>query len=125
GHCIGVDPYYLTHLAEKVGYLPQVILSGRRINDGLGSFIGQKTVKQMIHNGHAVKGSTVTILGLTFKENCPDIRNSKVIDVIYELKEFGIEIQVFDPYADKTDAFNEYGIKLVDWNELKPSEAIV
>src|SRR5699024_2744541 len=78
GHCIGVDPYYLTHLAEKVGYLPQVILSGRRINDGLGSFIGQKTVKQMIHNGHAVKGSTVTILGLTFKENCPDIRNSKV-----------------------------------------------
>lgn len=125
GHCIGVDPYYLTHLAEKVGYLPQVILSGRRINDGLGLFIGQKTVKQMIHNGHAVKGSTVTVLGLTFKENCPDIRNSKVIDVINELKEFGVNVQVFDPYADKKEALNEYGIKLADWNELKCSEAVV
>ncbi len=108
GHCISVDPYYLTYLAEKLGYLPQVILSGRRINDGLGAFIAQKAIKLMIHNGHAIKGSTVTVLGLTFKENCPDIRNSKVIDVIKELNEFGVNVQVYDPHADFEETKIEY-----------------
>ena len=89
GHCIGVDPYYLTHKAEKLGYIPQVILSGRRINDGMGAYIAQQTIKQMIHAGHPIAGSTVTVLGLTFKENCPDLRNSRVIDIIRELQDFG------------------------------------
>ena len=125
GHCIGVDPYYLTYLAEKLGYQPHVILSGRRINDGLGAFLAQKAIKLMIHNGHAVKGSTVTVLGLTFKENCPDIRNSKVIDVINELREFGVNIQVYDPFADAEEAKHEYGVELVPFDELKPADSII
>ena len=98
GHCIGVDPYYLTHKAEKIGYIPQVILAGRRINDGMGKFIAQRTVKEMIHAGHNVLGNRVTVLGLTFKENCPDLRNSKVIDIIRELQDYGIDVQVCDPW---------------------------
>ncbi len=125
GHCIGVDPYYLTHMAEKVGYIPQVILAGRRINDGMGKFIAQRTVKEMIHAGHNVLGSVVTVLGLTFKEDCPDLRNSKVIDIITELEDYGIEVQVSDPLADPLEAQREYGVKLVPFEELKLADAMV
>jgi UDP-N-acetyl-D-galactosamine dehydrogenase len=125
GHCIGVDPYYLTHKAEKVGYIPQVILAGRRINDGMGAFIAQRTVKEMILAGHCVRGCRVTVLGLTFKENCPDLRNSKVIDIIRELQDYGVELQVHDPLADCAEALHEYGVPLVPFEELKPATAIV
>lgn len=125
GHCIGVDPYYLTHKAEKIGYIPQVILSGRRINDGMGKFIAQRTVKEMIHAGHNVLGATVTVLGLTFKEDCPDLRNSKVIDIIHELQDYGIAVQVSDPLADPNEASHEYGVTLVPFAELKRAEAVV
>jgi UDP-N-acetyl-D-galactosamine dehydrogenase len=125
GHCIGVDPYYLTHKAEKLGYHPQVILAGRRINDSMGKFVAQRTVKEMIHAGSSVLGSTVTVMGLTFKENCPDLRNSRVIDVINELKEFGVNVQVTDPQADPAEAQHEYGIELTPLNRLAPADAVV
>ena len=125
GHCIGVDPYYLTHKAEKLGYIPQVILAGRRINDSMGAFIAQQTIKQMIHAGHAIAGAVVTLLGLTFKENCPDLRNSRVIDIIRELEEFDVQVQVFDPVASSAEALHEYGVTLLSLNELKPAAAIV
>jgi UDP-N-acetyl-D-galactosamine dehydrogenase len=125
GHCIGVDPYYLTHKAEKMGYIPQVILAGRRINDGMGKFIAQRTVKEMIHAGHNVLGSTVTLLGLTFKEDCPDLRNSKVIDIIRELEDYGINVQVCDPLADPVEALHEYGVTLYPIDKLKPCDALV
>ncbi|MBT0662706.1 nucleotide sugar dehydrogenase [Geobacter pelophilus] len=125
GHCIGVDPYYLTHKAEKIGYIPQVILAGRRINDGMGKFIAQRTVKEMIHAGHNVLGAMVTVMGLTFKEDCPDLRNSKVIDIINELQDYGIEVQVCDSLADPDESFHEYGIKLVPFDKLKPAAAVV
>ena len=125
GHCIGVDPYYLTHKAEKVGYIPQVILAGRRINDGMGKFVAQRTVKEMIHAGHSVLGATVTVLGLTFKEDCPDLRNSKVIDIINELKDYGVEVQVHDPMADSREAAHEYGLQLTDFDELRPAAAVI
>src|SRR5580765_2143470 len=104
GHCIGVDPYYLTHKAEMLGYHPQVILAGRRINDGMGKYIAEQTIKQMIASGSYVKGARVNVLGLTFKENCADLRNSKVVDIIHELKSFGAEVFVHDPQADPHDA---------------------
>ena len=125
GHCIGVDPYYLTHMAEKIGYIPQVILSGRRINDGMGRFIAQRTIREMIHAGDNILGSTVTVLGLTFKEDCPDIRNSKVIDIIRELEDYGIEVQVHDPMADPKEVNHEYGLDLVPLDELRPAAAVV
>ncbi|MBN2991568.1 nucleotide sugar dehydrogenase [Pseudomonas cedrina subsp. fulgida] len=125
GHCIGVDPYYLTHKAEKLGYIPQVILAGRRINDSMGAFIAQQTIKQMIHAGHAIAGAVVTVLGLTFKENCPDLRNSRVIDIIRELQEFDVQVQVFDPEASPTEALHEYGVTLLPLKELKQTAAIV
>lgn len=125
GHCIGVDPYYLTHKAEMLGYHPQVILAGRRINDGMGAYIGQQTIKQLIHAGHDVSKCTVTVLGLTFKENCPDLRNSKVIDVIRELQSFGVKVQVADPEASSHEAEEEYGIKVTPLHELKSAEAVV
>jgi len=125
GHCIGVDPYYLTHMAEKIGYIPQVILAGRRINDGMGKFIAQRTIKEMIHAGHNVLGATVTVLGLTFKENCPDLRNSKVIDIIRELQDYGINVQVCDPLADPAEAVHEYGVDLVPFAGLKTADAVV
>lgn len=125
GHCIGVDPYYLTHKAEKIGYIPQVILAGRRINDSMGKFIAQQTVKELVRAGHGVFDCTVTVLGLTFKENCPDLRNSKVIDIINELKDFGIKVQVHDPLADLEDAKHEFGIDLVKWEDLKPATAVI
>ncbi|WP_224957511.1 nucleotide sugar dehydrogenase [Geomonas subterranea] len=125
GHCIGVDPYYLTHKAEKVGYIPQVILSGRRINDGMGKFIAQRTVKEMVRAGHSVRESVVTVLGLTFKEDCPDLRNSKVIEIIRELEEYGVTVQVTDPLADPGEALHEYGVRLVPKEQLRPSDAVV
>ncbi len=118
GHCIGVDPYYLTHKAEMLGYHPQVILAGRRINDGMAAYVAQQTVKQIINNGGAVKGSKVIVLGLTFKENCPDLRNSKVADLVKELKDFGCEVAVHDPIAESPEAEHEYGISLTPWEQL-------
>ena len=125
GHCIGVDPYYLTHKAEMVGYQPQVILAGRRINDGMGKFIAEQTIKEMIRNGSTVKGAPVTVLGLTFKEDCPDLRNSRVIDVIRELQSYGVEVHVHDPIADAEEAVHEYGVTLRSWEDLPQSHAIV
>ena len=125
GHCIGVDPYYLTHKADMLGYHPQVILAGRRINDGMGKFIAEQTVKQMIASGSYIKGAKVNVLGLTFKENCADLRNSKVIDIIQELKSFGVEVFVHDPEADAEEALHEYGVRLLPWNELPRADAIV
>ncbi|MEI7590318.1 MAG: nucleotide sugar dehydrogenase [Deltaproteobacteria bacterium] len=118
GHCIGVDPYYLTYKAEQIGYNPQVILAGRRINDGMGSYIAQQTVKKIIQSGDVVKGAKVIVLGFTFKENCPDIRNSKVVDVVKELQEFGCEVSVHDPLAECEEVLSEYEIKLTNWNDL-------
>lgn len=122
GHCIGVDPYYLTHKAEMLGYHPQVILAGRRINDGMAAYVAQQTVKGMIHNGGAVKGAKVIVLGLTFKENCPDLRNSKVADLVQELQDFGCEVFVHDPVAATSEAEHEYGITLMPWGQL-PTDA--
>ena len=113
GHCIGVDPYYLTYKAKEVGYHPEVILSGRRINDNMGIHVANKVVKLMIHKGHTVKGARVLVLGITFKENCPDIRNSRVIDVIRELQDFGCNVDVYDPWADPEEVKEEYGIDLI------------
>ncbi len=122
GHCIGVDPYYLTHKADMLGYHPQVILAGRRINDGMAAYVAQQTVKGMINNGGAVKGAKVIVLGLTFKENCPDLRNSKVADLIKELQSFGCDVAVHDPIAESAEAEHEYGISLTPWDQL-PSDA--
>ena len=125
GHCIGVDPYYLTHKAERLGYLPQVILAGRRINDDIGKFVAQRTIKEMIKTGRNVLGSTVTVLGLTFKADVPDLRNSKVVDIVRELEDYGIDVQVHDELADPAEAEREYGITLKPWRELKPAAAVV
>ncbi len=125
GHCIGVDPYYLTHKAETLGYHPQVILAGRRINDSMGKFIAERTIKQMIASGSYIKGARVNVLGLTFKENCADLRNSKVIDIINELKSYGVEVFVHDPQADPDEAAHEYGVRLVGWADLPRADAIV
>jgi UDP-N-acetyl-D-galactosamine dehydrogenase len=112
GHCIGVDPYYLAHKAESLGYHPQVILSGRRVNDNMGMFIAGKVVKMMIQKGTNIKGAKALLLGVTFKENCPDIRNSKVVDIYNELIQFGLEVDVFDPHADANQVKKEYNIEL-------------
>ena len=125
GHCIGVDPYYLTHKAEMLGYNPQVILAGRRINDGMGKFIAEQTIKNMIAAGSYIKGAKVNVLGLTFKENCGDLRNSKVIDIINELKSYGVEVYVTDPQAKSDEAVHEYGVPLLPWEELPRADAIV
>ncbi|HRP67345.1 MAG TPA: nucleotide sugar dehydrogenase [Thauera sp.] len=125
GHCIGVDPYYLTHKAEMLGYHPQVILAGRRINDSMGKYVAEQTVKQMIAAGSHVKGADVIVLGLTFKENCPDLRNSKVIDVIHELQSYGCKVHVHDPVAESAEAEHEYGVSLAPWDALPVADAIV
>ena len=125
GHCIGVDPYYLTHKAEMLGYTPQVILSGRRINDGMSKFVAEEVVKQMIANDQQVKDARVIVLGMTFKENCPDVRNSKVADLVQELQSFGIRVSVHDPLADAAECRHEYGITLTPWDELPAAAAIV
>ena len=118
GHCIGVDPYYLTYKAEVLGYHPEVILAGRRINDSMGKYIAEQTIKRMIQAGSPIKGAEVNVLGLTFKENVPDLRNSKVVNLITELQAYGAEVFVHDPVADAADAMKFYGVKLVDWDDL-------
>ena len=123
GHCIGVDPYYLAHKAESLGYHPQVILSGRRVNDYMGMFVGNKVVKLMIQNGKKIKGAKALILGITFKENCPDIRNSKVVDIYDELNQFGFSVDVYDPHANAGDVYEEYRIHLC--NKLSTYDAII
>lgn len=125
GHCIGVDPYYLTHKAEMLGYHPEVILAGRRINDGMAAYVAQQTVKQLIRAGSPVKNAKVNILGLTFKENCPDLRNSKVADVVRELLDFGCDVTVHDPVAESHEAMLEYGINLTNWEDLPEADAII
>ena len=114
GHCIGVDPYYLTHKAEAIGYTPHVILAGRRINDGMGEYVAGEMVKAMVKRGIKVNGARVLMMGLTFKENCPDLRNTRVIDVIAELHEYGVVVDVHDPWADKDEAKSEYGVDLTE-----------
>ena len=118
GHCIGVDPYYLTYKAQKLGYLPQVILAGRRINDGMPSYLSKKIVQLMINQSSCSKGEKVVVLGLTFKENCSDLRNSKSADLILHLKSFGLAVYVHDPLADPVEAKREYGIELTEWDKL-------
>lgn len=125
GHCIGVDPYYLTHKAEMLGYHPEVILAGRRINDGMGKFIAEQTVKNLVRNGWQIKDAPIVVLGLTFKEDCPDLRNSRVIDVIRELLSYGARVIVHDPVADADEARHEYGVELTSWEALPKSAAIV
>jgi UDP-N-acetyl-D-galactosamine dehydrogenase len=125
GHCIGVDPYYLTHKAEMLGYHPQVILAGRRINDSMGKYIAEQTVKQMIAAGSPIKGARVNVLGLTFKEDCADIRNTKVVDILNELRSYGVEVFVHDPHADPEEALHEYGVSLQPWDALPQADAVV
>ena len=125
GHCIGVDPYYLTYKAEMMGYHPQVILAGRRINDSMGKFIAEQTVKQLIQAGSPIKCAQVNVLGITFKENVPDLRNSKVADLIAELRAYGVEVFVHDPIANATQAQHEYGINLLAWDALPQADATV
>lgn len=125
GHCIGVDPYYLTYKAEASGHHPQVILAGRHINDDMGRFVAEKTVKLLASKGKAVSGAKVAVLGLTFKEDCPDLRNSKVIDIIRELQEYHCEVVVHDPMAENHEAQEEYGITLTEWSALEGADAVV
>lgn len=125
GHCIGVDPYYLTHKAQQVGYNPEIILAGRRLNDNMGIYVANQVIKLMIKKGHKIEGSKVLILGITFKENTPDIRNSRVIDVIRELEEFGCEIEVYDPWADNKEVKHEYNIDLIEDVDRFKYESII
>jgi UDP-N-acetyl-D-galactosamine dehydrogenase len=125
GHCIGVDPYYLTHAAEKAGHHPQVILAGRRINDSMGKYVAEQAVKCLVKSGRPVTGSRVAVLGLAFKEDCADLRNSKVVDVIRELNSYGIKVSVHDPRVSLDDARHEYGLELVSWEMLPRADAIV
>jgi UDP-N-acetyl-D-galactosamine dehydrogenase len=125
GHCIGVDPYYLTYKAEMLGYHPEVILAGRRINDNMGKFIAEQTIKHMIRGGHAVKGAKISVLGLTFKEDVPDLRNSHVIDVINELKSYGAQVFVHDPVPEPGEARQHYGLELTTWEDLPTADAMV
>ena len=125
GHCIGVDPYYLTHKAEMLGYHPEVILAGRRINDGMGKYIAEQTVKNLVRNGWQIKDAPIIVLGLTFKEDCPDLRNSRVIDVIRELQSYGARVFVHEPVADADEARHEYDVELTAWDDLPAAAAIV
>jgi UDP-N-acetyl-D-galactosamine dehydrogenase len=125
GHCIGVDPYYLTHAAEKLGHHPEVILAGRRINDHMGKYVAEQTIKCLVAQGRPVNGATVNVLGLAFKENCPDLRNSKVADVIRELESYGVKVAVHDPRVSAEDALREYGLRLREWKDLRRADALV
>jgi UDP-N-acetyl-D-galactosamine dehydrogenase len=125
GHCIGVDPYYLAHKAESLGYHPQVILSGRRVNDNMGMFVANKVIKLMIEKGHLIKGSKALILGFTFKENCPDIRNTRVIDIYNELAQFGLDVDIYDPWANAHDVEEEYGVKTIDKLDEEAYKALI
>ncbi len=125
GHCIDVDPYYLTYKSQMLGYKPDVILAGRKINDGMGKFIAENVIKSLIKSGEKIKGKTVNIFGLTFKENCTDLRNSRVFDIINELKEYDINVNVHDPIADKKEAKKIYNIDLIDWEKIPKSQAVI
>ncbi len=125
GHCIGVDPYYLTHKAQALGYHPEVILAGRRINDNMGKFIAEKTVKHMLETGCEIRGAKANILGFSFKENCPDIRNTQVAEIARELRTYGIEVAINDPIADAPEAFHEFGERLVDLDEMSDCDALI
>jgi len=125
GHCIGVDPYYLTYKAEAVGHHPQVILAGRKTNDSMGKFVAEQTVKLLLRNGHPVQGARVIVLGLSFKENCPDIRNSRVVDILEELGEYRCAVSVHDPLVSPDVALGELGVEMVDWEALEPADAVV
>jgi UDP-N-acetyl-D-galactosamine dehydrogenase len=125
GHCIGVDPYYLTYKAEAVGHHPQVILAGRQTNDDMGKFVAEQTVKRLTRHGHGVSDAKVAILGLTFKENCPDLRNSKVVDIVDELREYSCKVVVHDPLANPTEALEEYGIELCKFEDLSHCQAVI
>ncbi len=125
GHCIGVDPYYLTYKAETVGHHPQVILAGRQTNDSMGKFVAEQTVKKLLRHGRSVDGARVVVLGLAFKENCPDIRNSRVVDIITELRDYQCEVLVHDPVAEAAVARDEYGLELSSWDDLPPADALV
>lgn len=125
GHCIGVDPYYLTYKAELLGYIPQVIQAGRRINDNMGRFVARKGVKMLIQQGNSMLNASAAVLGLTFKENCPDLRNSKVIDIVRELKDYNVEVIVHDALADNEEAMREYGVSLTNWESIKPVDLLV
>jgi UDP-N-acetyl-D-galactosamine dehydrogenase len=125
GHCIGVDPYYLTHKAQEIGYNPEIILAGRRLNDNMGIYVANQVIKLMIKKGYKVDGARVLVMGITFKENCPDIRNSRVIDVVRELQEFGCEVDVYDPWADPSEVKREYGLGLITEPEISQYNAIV
>ncbi len=125
GHCIGVDPYYLTFKAEAIGYHPNMILAGRRINDNVGKFVAEKTVKMLIKGKRQVRGAIVAILGLTFKENVPDLRNTKVVDIIHELEDFGVNVRLHDPLADPEEARRYYGLELSGWDQLGTVDAVI
>ena len=125
GHCIGVDPYYLTHKAAILGYIPQVILAGRSINDDMGRYVAQQAIRQLIAQGGAVKGSVITVLGFTFKENVPDLRNTRVIDIVKELQTYEIKVQIHDPYADSHEAQEEYGVELLPMEKLAPARVVI
>lgn len=125
GHCIGVDPYYLAHKAESLGYHPQVILSGRRVNDNMGMFVANKVIKLMIRKGHTIQGANALILGITFKENCPDIRNSRVIDIYRELRQFGLDVDVYDPHANNQDVYKEFKLNLVPCIDGRKYDSII
>jgi len=125
GHCIGVDPYYLTYRAEQMGYHSQIILAGRKINDDMGKYVAENTIKKMIKADKQIKGSKVGIFGVTFKENCPDTRNTKVVDIIRELEEYGIEVQIVDPVADKEELWHEYGLKLSGMEDMNNMDALI
>ena len=125
GHCIGVDPYYLTHKAQAIGYQPEVILAGRRINDGMGKYVANQVVKLMVQRGIPVANSNILIMGLTFKENCPDLRNTRVVDIIDELNSYNAKVDIHDPWVDKVEAKNEYGIDVIDGFEMEKYDAII
>lgn len=128
GHCIGVDPYYLTYKAEELGYHPQIILAGRRLNDSMGTYVANQVIKLMIKKGHKIEGARILILGIAFKENCPDIRNSRVVDVIKELKDFGCQVDVYDPWANKDQVKHEYNLEIlnsINETALKTYKAII
>ncbi len=125
GHCIGVDPYYLTHRAQQVGYHPEMILAGRRLNDNMGAYVAGQLVKQMIKRRIHVEGARVLVMGLTFKENCPDLRNTRVVDIISELADYGVAVEVYDPQVNKDEAEAEYGIRPVEQPEAGTYDAMI
>jgi UDP-N-acetyl-D-galactosamine dehydrogenase len=125
GHCIGVDPYYLTHKAQSVGYRPEVILAGRRINDIMGGYIARELVKEMVRRGALIKGCRILVMGLAFKENCPDFRNTRVVDIIRELESYGVVVDVWDPWVNPHDALEEYGLNLIGAPKTGDYDAIV